>query len=286
MQASIDVSGTVFARGEPYRCRLYVAPGQYPNNATTTDTPPGDFAPLSNGWCDGSTVHDGVDAASAHDGVIGSIDVAALRQRFPAGTDFSGPIPSASAATGNGRPFFAPHAFTFKVVVTPTTGHGADRRGPADGLAASRQRPPERIPADDRRRRAGRRTRVGRRPRTATLRPPSPTSTATIATSSSSPTPTASSTRSARTAPSCPAGRSAATSPASSPATIPRPPTRTGSAPISAAPSSARSRSATPTATGSPRSMRPTPRASSTAGAPMAGAFSPSSRTRTGRGGR
>ena len=49
MQASIDVSGTVFARGEPYRCRLYVAPGQYPNNATTTDTPPGDFAPLSNG---------------------------------------------------------------------------------------------------------------------------------------------------------------------------------------------------------------------------------------------
>ena len=131
MQASIDVSGTVFARGEPYRCRLYVAPGQYPNNATTTDTPPGDFAPLSNGWCNGSTVHDGVDAASAHDGVIGSIDVAALRQRFPAGTDFSGPIPSASAATGNGRPFFAPHAFTFKVVVTPTTGPartGADQR--------------------------------------------------------------------------------------------------------------------------------------------------------------
>jgi len=131
MQASIDVSGTVFARGDPYRCRLYVAPGQYPNNATTTDTPPGDFAPLSNGWCDGSTVHAGADAASAHDGVIGSIDVAALRQRFPAGTDFSGPIPSASAATGNGRPFFAPHAFTFKVVVTPTTGTartGADQR--------------------------------------------------------------------------------------------------------------------------------------------------------------
>ena len=130
-QSSIDVSGTVFARGEPYRCRLYVAPGQYPNNATTTDSPPGDFAALSNGWCDGSTVHAGPDAAAAHDGVLGSIDVSALRQRFPAATDFSGPIPTASASTGNGRPFFAPHAFTFKVVVTPTTGAartGEDQR--------------------------------------------------------------------------------------------------------------------------------------------------------------
>ena len=86
---------------------------------------------MSNGWCDGSTVHDGGAAAAAHDGVLGSIDVAALRARFPAGTDFSGPIPTASPATGNGRPFFAPHAFTFKVVVTPTTGTprtGEDQR--------------------------------------------------------------------------------------------------------------------------------------------------------------
>ena len=63
--------------------------------------------------------------------MLGSIDIAALRQRFPAGTDFAGPIPTASAQTGNGRPFFAPHAFTFKVVVTPTTGtprSGEDRR--------------------------------------------------------------------------------------------------------------------------------------------------------------
>jgi hypothetical protein len=130
-QPSIDVSGTVYARGGPYRCRLEVAPGQYPNNATTTDTPPGDFAAASNGWCDGSTVHSGAGAATAHDGVLGSIDVSALRQRFPAATDFSGPIPVASAATGNGRPFFAPHAFTFRVVVTPTTGTprtGEDQR--------------------------------------------------------------------------------------------------------------------------------------------------------------
>ncbi len=130
-QPSVDVSGTVFARGEPYRCRVYVAPGQYPNNATTTDSPPGDFAPLSNGWCDGATVHGGADAAAAHDGVLGSIDVSVLRQRFPAATDFSGPIPTAAAATGNGRPFFAPHAFTFKVVVSTTAGTprtGEDQR--------------------------------------------------------------------------------------------------------------------------------------------------------------
>jgi hypothetical protein len=130
-RSSVDVSGTVYARGDPYRCQVLVAPGQYPNNALTTETPPGDFAPLSSGWCDGSTVHGGGAAAAAHDGVLGSIDVAALRARFPAGTDFSGPIPTASPATGNGRPFFAPHAFTFKVVVTPTTGTprtGEDQR--------------------------------------------------------------------------------------------------------------------------------------------------------------
>jgi RTX calcium-binding nonapeptide repeat (4 copies) len=129
-RAAIDVSGTVFARGEPYRCSLEVAPGQYPNNAVTTDPQPGDFAQVRNGWCDGSTVH-GAAAASAHKGVLGSIDVAALRQRFPAGTDFAGPIPPASAATGNGRPFFAPQAFTFRVVVEPTTGTprtGQDQR--------------------------------------------------------------------------------------------------------------------------------------------------------------
>ncbi|MCB0874781.1 MAG: hypothetical protein KDB46_01140 [Solirubrobacterales bacterium] len=130
-QPGLDVSGTVFARGEPYRCELLVAPGQYPNNALATDPSPGDFAAAGNGWCDGSTVHGAAAAASAHDGVLGSIDLAELRERFPAGTDFTGPLPTASAATGNGRPFFAPHAFTVKVVVSPTTGTprtGEDQR--------------------------------------------------------------------------------------------------------------------------------------------------------------
>jgi len=129
-RAGLDVAGTVFARGEPYRCRLEVAPGQYPSNALATDSPPGDFALVDGGWCDGS-LHDGDAAASAHDGVLGSIDLAELRARFPSGTDFAGPSPVASAATGNGRPFFAPNAFTFRVVVTTASGtprSGEDRR--------------------------------------------------------------------------------------------------------------------------------------------------------------
>ena len=38
---ALDVDGTVFARGDPYRCELLVAPGQYPNNALTHRVTPG-----------------------------------------------------------------------------------------------------------------------------------------------------------------------------------------------------------------------------------------------------
>jgi hypothetical protein len=129
-ETAVDVEGEVFARGDPYSCQLLVAPGQYPNNALTTDPDPGDFEPVDSGYCDGST-HSGAAAASAHEGVLGSIDVAELRSRFPAGTNFAGAIPTASAETGNGRPFFAPQAFTFKVVVSTTAGTprtGEDQR--------------------------------------------------------------------------------------------------------------------------------------------------------------
>ena len=130
--AALGVTGEVFARGTPYRCQLLVAPGQYPNNALTTATPAGDFKPLTgNGYCDGTTLHSGSEAAALHRGVLGTINLGDLKSRFPAGTDFAGPIPQASAATGNGRPFFAPQAFTFKVVVTATSGPartGEDQR--------------------------------------------------------------------------------------------------------------------------------------------------------------
>lgn len=130
-KASLDVEGEVFARGNPYRCQVLVAPGEYPNQGLTTDAAPGDFKPVGSGYCDGTTTHNGADAATLHRGVLGSIDLADLKSRFPSSANFTGPIPTASEATANGRPFFAPQAFTFKVVVTTTTGTprtGEDQR--------------------------------------------------------------------------------------------------------------------------------------------------------------
>lgn len=131
-RGTLEVEGEVYARGRPYRCQLLVAPGQYPNQALTTARPRGDFQPLGgNGYCDGATVHDGAEAERLHSGTLGSIDLADLRSRFPAGTDFNGAAPPAGPATANGRLFFAPHAFTFKVVVTTASGPpmaGEDQR--------------------------------------------------------------------------------------------------------------------------------------------------------------
>jgi hemolysin type calcium-binding protein/VCBS repeat protein len=125
--SSMQVDGQVFARGASYTCEVLVAPGQYPNNRRTSDSPPGDFATAGNGWCDGHTQH-----TSDHAGSLADVNLAQLRARFPVGTSFTGPEPQASVLDGNGRPNPAPHAFTLEVVVhstsggTPTTGE--DRR--------------------------------------------------------------------------------------------------------------------------------------------------------------
>ncbi len=120
---SLQVDGHVYARGSSYTCEVLVAPGQYPNNSRTTATPPGDFAPVNNGFCDGSTAH-----AAEHDGSLAQIGLAQLRSRFPAGTNFSGPEPQASVLDGNGRPNPAPHAFTVEVLVHSTQ-HGVAMTG-------------------------------------------------------------------------------------------------------------------------------------------------------------
>jgi subtilase family protein/VCBS repeat protein len=127
---TIDVQGDTFARGRDYTCEVLVAPGQYPNNALTTDIGPdgpGDFEPLDNGWCDGSTTH-----TTYHAGSLGTISVSELESRFPPGTNFNGPEPQASPANDNGRPNNAPHSFTVEVVVHTTQGGqnvaGQDRR--------------------------------------------------------------------------------------------------------------------------------------------------------------
>lgn len=116
-QQAVDVQGQVYARGSQYTCRLEVAPGQYPNNRRTIDSPPGDFKLklAGAGWCDGQTTH-----TEDHKGSLGQIDLADLKSRFPPGTDFKGPEPPASLATGNGRPNPAPHSFTVRVIVETT----------------------------------------------------------------------------------------------------------------------------------------------------------------------
>jgi hypothetical protein len=119
-RTDLDVGGLVDARGQDYTCTLEVAPGSEPNNS---DTPTGDFEPVSAGWCDGSTHH-----TAAHDGTLGTIDLSALQGRFPPGTDFTGPAPTAesnSAGGGthfNNRPAQEPYGFTLRVVVTAHDG--------------------------------------------------------------------------------------------------------------------------------------------------------------------
>jgi hypothetical protein len=126
-QSAFDVQGDVYARGLDYTCEVLVAPGQYPNNARTTASEPGDFQPLDNGWCDGSTSH-----SDYHAGSLGTISTADLEARFPPATDFTGPEPQANPANDNGRPNAAPHSFTVEVVVHTSQGGqdltGQDRR--------------------------------------------------------------------------------------------------------------------------------------------------------------
>jgi hypothetical protein len=126
-KTTLDVQGQVFARGSSYICEVLVAPGQYPNNARTTHDPPGDFAPLGNGWCDGHTGH-----SADHSGSLGQISIGELKSRFPAGTSFNGPEQQASPANDNGRPNAAPHSFTIRVDVRTANGAptltGRDRR--------------------------------------------------------------------------------------------------------------------------------------------------------------
>ena len=141
----IAVEGEVFAREASYSCQVLVAPGQYPNQKLTTDTPPGDFLPLpsGSGWCDGR-VHSGAEAHQAHFGNLATVPKATLKGLFPIATAFDGPEPEASPATSNGRPAQAPHSFTFKVVVS--TGSGADQMTGEDQRTAYLHRDADMLP--------------------------------------------------------------------------------------------------------------------------------------------
>jgi hypothetical protein len=126
---TIPIGGYVNARA-PYTCVVQFAPGADPNNALTTDTPPGDFQTADSGWCDGRTVH-----SSPFDGTLAQIQTATLRGRFPATVHgFDGNENGDLPQTSNGRPNTRPYAFTVRVVVSTAAGGsrpamtGEDRR--------------------------------------------------------------------------------------------------------------------------------------------------------------
>src|SRR3954451_13537070 len=128
---SVAVKGHVSGSGNGYTCVVEAAPGSEPDNSSSADG--GDFQKVSSSWCDGSSTHSG-----AFDGTLASVDVSALKSRFPSGTNFNGPDnPPATDTHGgptklNNRPAQEPFGFTVRVVVTSVhDGHtltGQDRR--------------------------------------------------------------------------------------------------------------------------------------------------------------
>ncbi len=131
-KATSTLKGQVWARGQKYTCKVYVAPGSYPNN---DPTPAGDMEQLMGpqipaGGCDGSTQHTG-----PIDGTLASIDIAHLKSRFPPDATTSGfrgrESGDGAGQTSNGRPNSEPYGFTVHVVATTVGGvaaNGDDRR--------------------------------------------------------------------------------------------------------------------------------------------------------------
>ena len=122
---SFDVRGEMWARGSSYTCRVEVAPGSEPNNDA-------DFEEVPSVCSAGART-------AAFDGVVANIDVAALKDRFPPGTDFEGGAPPPQSNTvpdgnphQNNRPNQEPFGFTVRLVVEtadgPATLRGQDRR--------------------------------------------------------------------------------------------------------------------------------------------------------------
>ena len=119
-QAAVDVRGEVASRSGSYTCTIAVAPGSQPNN-------PDDFEPVQSEWCDGS------ERTDPFAGVLGTIDVAALKAQFPASAgSFDGREPGTLGQSSNGRPNTDPYGFTVKVEAESTVGGaamtGEDRR--------------------------------------------------------------------------------------------------------------------------------------------------------------
>jgi hypothetical protein len=127
-QSSFALEGYVNAR-TGYTCRVEIAPGAQPNNASTASS--GDFAKVSSSYCDGKTEH-----SSSFRGLLANVGTAELKTMFPKEnpSSFTGNENGGSAQTSNGRPNTLPYAFTVRVVVASAPGApgpvmtGEDRR--------------------------------------------------------------------------------------------------------------------------------------------------------------
>ena len=120
---SLPVQGEVGSRGRPYSCRVLVAPGSYPNNSEVDETAPGDFAEVDSAHCDGTQ------RTGDFNGIIGTVDIAALKARFPDNVgNFDGREPGSGEQTANGRPNVDAYGFVVKVVATTTEPAGAGTR--------------------------------------------------------------------------------------------------------------------------------------------------------------
>ena len=254
------------ARQRQFTCQVYVAPGHYPNNALTTETPPATSQPVRAAAPATARRARARSTARSPSSTSHACEAAVSR---PA-TDFTGrePVAATRTATGGRTPSPRLRRQGRRLDRGGRRGCRDDRRGPARRLPASR-------PEHARRASRARSVRGGR---PSASRPPT-------GDGESSPAfadldgdnrnelifagsdgfvhamrPTAPSCRLAG------AGRRARRSSPATPARAPSHPAR--SRPTSAARSSPRSLSPTPTATGSPRSTPPTSRARSTAGAP------------------
>jgi hypothetical protein len=117
-----EIKAQVWNRGGTYSCKVYVAPGSYPNNHLTSGDPlVGDFKQVPSPVCNGGA------RTAPIDGVVAALDLNDLKSRFPADPgNFRGrESGQGQGQTSNGRPNSEPYGFTVRIVAsTPAPGVG------------------------------------------------------------------------------------------------------------------------------------------------------------------
>jgi hypothetical protein len=108
-----DIGAQISVRpGLSYKCKVFVAPGSYPEDNVPGTAAGGDFKEVPSTPCNGDP------RSAAFDGTVASLSIAQLKALFPSDPGaFNGPLPPAGTDTlGNGRPNREPFGFAVKVV--------------------------------------------------------------------------------------------------------------------------------------------------------------------------